>query len=59
MKTTLKTLTALTLSTMASAPVLATNGDNLIGIDPTSRSMGGVGVHGGDVFRAVLPGRGI
>lgn len=44
MKTTLKTLTALTLSTMASAPVLATNGDNLIGIGPTSRSMGGVGV---------------
>jgi long-chain fatty acid transport protein len=34
----------LTLIAMSAVPSLATNGDNLIGVGPISRSMGGVGV---------------
>ena len=37
-------LTAIMLTLVAAGPALATNGDNLIGIGPVSRAMGGVGV---------------
>lgn len=38
------TISIALLALVAASPVLATNGDNLIGIGPVSRAMGGVGV---------------
>ena len=44
MKNTTKTLTGLLSTALASTSALATNGDNLIGIGPISRAMGGTGI---------------
>lgn len=44
-----------TLVMLAATPVLATNGDELIGVGPSSRSMGGVGIASSDdVITAVF-----
>jgi long-chain fatty acid transport protein len=44
MKKTGKVFTAVILVILLSSPVCATNGDNLIGVGPNSRAMGGVGI---------------
>ena len=44
MNNTTKTLTGLLSTALASTSALATNGDNLIGIGPISRAMGGTGI---------------
>ena len=39
-----KTSLILILTALLSIPAMATNGDNLIGVGPISRAMGGVGI---------------
>ncbi len=40
----MKTIVVLFLTVLLSIPAMATNGDNLIGVGPISRAMGGVGI---------------
>ncbi len=44
MKRSILLLSVLFVMALSATSALATNGDNLIGIGPTSRSMGGVGI---------------
>lgn len=44
MKFFIKTSVVLILTVLLSVPAMATNGDNLIGVGPISRAMGGVGI---------------
>ena len=44
MKFLCKIIAVLFLTVLLSTPALATNGDNLIGVGPVSRAMGGVGI---------------
>ena len=39
-----KIIVVLFLTVLMSTPAFATNGDNLIGVGPISRAMGGVGI---------------
>ena len=55
MSTRIKMLTVLVVALLVPAAALATNGDNIIGVGPISRAMGGVGIaHPQDAISAVF-----
>ena len=55
MSTRIKMLTVLVAALLVPAAALATNGDNIIGVGPISRAMGGVGIaHPQDAISAVF-----
>ena len=55
MSTRIKMLAVLAAALLVPAAALATNGDNIIGVGPISRAMGGVGIaHPQDAISAVF-----